>query len=135
MVKEQVRESKLMNELTNPNRFKVMDDGWIQDTATGLEWGPSSEKEMTLKAAEKYCAKLGGRLPDVHELHSLVDFTKESPAINTEIFKDTKSAWYWTRTRTAWNKDAAWCVGFSLGSVDLNYESSDYYARPCRASQ
>lgn len=135
MKKEQARESKFMSDLTNPQRFKIMEDGWIQDAATGLEWGPSSENYMTLKEAEKYCAKAGGRLPDVHELHSLVDFTQEEPAINKEIFKDTKSSYYWTRTRTAWNKNAAWCVSFFYGYVDSDNEGNGNYVRPVRVSQ
>ena len=134
MVKEQVRESNLMNDLNNPNRFKVLEDGWIQDNYTGLQWGPSSKEYMTLNKADKYCVKLGGRLPDVHELHSLVDYTKEDPAIN-EIFKDTKSSYYWTRTRTSWSKACAWCVGFYDGYVFNFDEDSGYYVRPVRVSQ
>lgn len=133
MNKEQEK-SQVIIAMQSPDRFKLSEDGWIKDAFLGLDWGPSSEEGLTFKKAEKFCADKGGRLPELHELHSLVDFTKESPAINP-IFKDTQSRWYWSATRTAWNKSARWVVGFFYGYVILDFEGLDFYVRPCRSSQ
>jgi hypothetical protein len=128
--------NKLMLALNSPDRFKIIDDGWVKDEVTGLDFGPSSEKTMNLADAIKYCEEKGGRLPEIHELHSLVDFTKNEPAINAGIFKDTKhDDWYWSGTKTAWRKDAAWCVSFCSGNVYFCYESNVFYVRPVRSSQ
>ena len=128
--------NKLMLALNSSDRFKILDDGWVKDEVTGLDFGPSSEETMNLEDAIKYCQEKGGRLPEVHELHSLVDFTKHEPAINTEIFKDTKhDDWYWSGTKCAWNGRAAWCVSFRYGGVNGDREGNDNYVRPVRASQ
>lgn len=127
--------SRLQEELSHPERFTVLPDGWIKDRFLGLDWGPTSEEEMELKDAEKHCASLGGRLPTVYELQSIVDYTKENPAINEEVFKDARPYYHWSCTRTAWNKKAAWCVSFYYGCVDCYRESFGFYVRPVRASQ
>lgn len=128
--------NKLMLALNSSDRFKIRDDGWVKDEVTGLDFGPSSEETMNLEDAIKYCQEKGGRLPEVHELYSLVDFTKHEAAINTEIFKDTKhDDWYWSGTKCAWNGRAAWCVSFGRGYVYFNFEYNVYCVRPVRASQ
>lgn len=128
--------NKLMLALNSPDRFKILEDGWVKDEVTGLDFGPSSEETMNLEDAIKYCANKGGRLPEIHELHSLVDFTKHEPAINTEIFKDNKhDDWYWSGTKCAGNGRAAWCVSFYDGDVCYYGEDNDNDVRPVRASQ
>jgi len=110
-------ESAFIKLLKDPNRFQKLEDGWVRDKLVGVEWGPTSKDTMTFKKAQEYCAKLGGRLPEVEELMSIADRTKHDPAINTDVFPDTKSSWYWTGTTHArWN-DCAWCVVFSFGGV------------------
>lgn len=128
--------SHFLKLLKDPNRFQKLEDGWVRDKLVGVEWGPTADKTMTFKQAQDYCEKLGGRLPEDHELASLIDRSKEEPAIiNKEMFPDTKSAWYWTSTQTAWRSDCAWCVGFYSGDVLATYKGSGGYVRPVRASQ
>ncbi len=133
-IKEQ--KSEFLVSLQNPKRFALLPDGWIKDGILGLDWGPSSEKRMEMKDAVKYCAGKGGRLPEVHELHSLVDFTKRQPACN-EIFKDMKhDDCYWTKTPLVGvSFKASWVVGFCLGYVYFNFENNVNYVRPVRVSQ
>lgn len=131
---ETVEQSPILTAMQSPERFKLLEDGWIKDVFLGLDWGPSSEEDMEFKDAEKFCADKGGRLPELHELHSLVDFTKEQPAINPS-FKDQQSSYYWSATRTAWSKTARWVVGFYFGGVDDGGEDVGFYVRPCRSSQ
>ena len=121
--------------LRDPNRFKKLEDGWVRDSLLGVEWGPSSTEEMTWKEAQKYCAKLEGRLPEVNELQSIVDYRKRVPAINTEIFPDTKSSWYWTATQYADVSGYAWIVSFYFGCVDSFYKDCFGYVWPVRSSQ
>jgi len=113
-------------------RFKRLKDGWIHDNELNLDWGPSSDNWMSLKDAEEYCVKQGGRLPTLKELHSLIDYSKYDPAANKKVFKDVKSSWYWSGMRTAWNAGAVWCVGFGRGSVSILGEDVDNYVRPVR---
>lgn len=121
--------------LRDPNRFKKIEDGWVRDSLLGIEWGPSSAEEMTWAKAKDYCANLGGRLPEVNELQSLVDYSRRDPVIDTTFFKDTKSSWYWTGTEVAGGSTSAWCVRFSYGYVGNFNKGNGYYVRPVRASQ
>ena len=117
-------------------RFKKLSDGWVLDKALGIEWGPTQKKEMDWKDAKATCELLGGRLPTVKELRSLIDYEKHDPAIDKDFFSDTKSSWYWTSTECAWNKSgAAWVVYFGYGNVGYNFKVSASYVRPVRASQ
>lgn len=119
----------------HPRRFVKLPDGWIKDLQFGIEWGPSSAKSMNLKLAEEYCRNVGGRLPTLEELKSLVRYDRHEPAIDTAYFTDAKHDYYWTSTKTAWRNDASWCVSFSSGGVNSYYEGSVNYVRPVRASQ
>ncbi|KAL3937888.1 MAG: hypothetical protein SGBAC_007086 [Bacillariaceae sp.] len=102
------------------NVFSVNDDcpDIIVDTATGLEWARSdSSIALDWDEALDYCIdmELGGytdwKLPDAHELHSIVDYSRSpdatgSPAIDS-LFDSTQIeneaghvdwGWYWTST-------------------------------------
>ena len=131
----EIKKGKFLKLLRDPNRFKTLEDGWVRDALLGVEWGPTSEKEMPWETAKEYCAKLGGRLPEVNELQSLVDYSKRSPAINADVFKDTKSSWYWTGTEVAGFSVLAWIVYFSNGYVGYYSKGTSSYVRPCRVSQ
>jgi len=121
--------------LRDSNRFKNLKDGWVRDSLLGVEWGPSSANEMDWKAAKEYCKKLGGRLPEINELQSLVDYRNYVPAINKEVFSDTKTSWYWSGTTHAGYSGYAWIVGFNGGYVSNYGKDSSYYVRPVRSSQ
>jgi hypothetical protein len=62
---------------------------------------------------------------------SLVDDTRLGPAINTDLFPDTKSTWYWTGTPCKWDEGsgenaARWVVFFVIGHVyyhDIYYDA------------
>ena len=136
MKKAKVKQVTFLSKLRDPNRFKKLPDDWVRDTMVGVEWGPSSDKYLTFSQAQEYCAKLGGRLPEVNELQSLVDYTKRDPAINKDLFPDTKSSWYWTGTELAGSASSAWCVYFFYGHVLYDSVKGDGgYVRPVRASQ
>jgi hypothetical protein len=136
-IKTKVEEivSPFLKLLSDPNRFQKLEDGWVRDKLCGIEWGPTSRSEMDFEDAQAYCAKLGGRLPEVNELQSLVDYSRKEPATNTDIFPDTKTSWYWSGTTQARYDDCAWCVGFNNGNVNNNNKDNDNYVRPVRASQ
>ena len=117
------------------SRFTQNEDGTITDNETGLTWSKETlAKDVTYDDALKVLGE-DWRLPTIKELFSLVDHTKESPAIDVEVFPDTKSDWYWSSTPAVWNGAAVWVVYFSYGLVgsDLRYNSA--CVRAVRAGQ
>lgn len=116
-------------------RFIKLPDGWIRDLNHGLDWGSSSSESMNFSEAKEYCKSVGGRMPTVDELQTILDRSMYNPTADKKVFKDVKSEWYWTSSKYAGNSSCSWCVSFFLGNVLYFFEDFDFYARPVRASQ
>ncbi|MCX8043456.1 MAG: DUF1566 domain-containing protein [Desulfobacterota bacterium] len=106
---------------------------WQQSSAPGTyNW----------QQALAYCENLDlagytdWRLPNIHELQSLVDVTRYNPSINTDYFPDTFSSFYFSSTTIKDNPAKVWTVIFSYGFVDLYYstkkQNAKYYVRCVR---
>jgi len=72
------------------------------------------------------------RLPNVRELESIVDAGRYSPAVDTSVFPNTKSSYYWTSTTYMPNDSYAWRVDFYNGVVYDVSKGNSYYVRPVR---
>lgn len=121
-------------------------DGTISDLRSGLVWqqcasgssgaGCSSGAAATYSwnNALAYCNALvlGGqtdwRLPNVKELHSIVDPARYSGAtINTTYFPATPAADFWTSTTLQGTPSMAWYVQFSVGIAMTSPALKDSY--------
>jgi hypothetical protein len=131
-------------------RFTDNGDGTVTDNLTALIWlkdancfGPG-----TWAGAFSDCAGLANgscgltdgssagnwRLPNVNELHSLIDLTQSNPALPSgHPFTDVSSYRYWSSTTSdgSW----AWYVGLAGGSVSSNDKEEGYYVWPVRGGQ
>ncbi len=120
----------------------------VTDRMTGLMWvkNPDAVKRDWFQAVD-YCENLDGssgrggytdwRLPNVRELHSLVDFENYSPALpDPHPFVGIIDFCYWTSTSVATDTHRAWWVEFRRGSSSyVDDKSVDYersYTWPCR---
>jgi hypothetical protein len=99
-----------------------------------------STKRVDHETAEKLAADcaLGGatdwRLPTVEELLLVCDRSKHDPAIDTDAFPGTKSDWYWTATRAAWDPaSAAWVVLLYYGGANSGHRGYDAFVRAVRS--
>lgn len=136
IIREEQSKSASKEVLKRSERFEQLKDGWVKDIKSGLEWGPSSSKKMNFKDAAQWCVSQGGRLPDVKELISLVDYDKREPAIDVAFFPDTKhDDYYWTGKTVAGYSGDAWAVYFRSGNVGYGDVDGSSYVRPVRASQ
>lgn len=102
-----------------------------------LEWSQTlcDGKHVNYADAEKAAESLGEgwRLPTRLELESILDLSRHDPAIDTDVFPDTESDWYWSSTPTAWNPSAVWIVSFSGGGVLDDPRLSGACARAVRS--
>ena len=113
-------------------RFTQNEDNTVTDNETGLTWTKETlAKDVSYDNALKVLGE-GWRLPTIKELFSLADHTCEAPAIDVEVFPDTKSDWYWSSTPTAWNDTAVWVVNFSYGDVSINHRNNFACVRAVR---
>jgi hypothetical protein len=124
-------------------------NGTIRDHLTGLIWlrdaGCLGQRDWAgaLTAANTLqsgaCGLTDGstagqwRLPNVRELHSLVNYGS-SPALPGghpfENFQSNSS--YWSSTTDVETDLGAWTVGFFYGNVGATYKANDYYVLAVR---
>jgi len=75
------------------------------------------------------------RLPNVRELHSLIDFSQSSPALPSGYFTDVKPNYYWSSTTFASVTTIAWYVYTVYGSVNGGATTNNNYVWPVRGGQ
>ena len=71
-------------------------------------------------------------LPTIDELQLLVDHERYNPAIDTALFRDIQSDWYWSKTPAAWSSASAWLVLFNSGLVSYGHRNSSGFALAVR---
>jgi len=101
------------------NQFVDNSDGTITDLATGMMWQKADDsKRRNWKDALAYAENLefagydDWHVPDVKELHSIVDYSRAAPSIDPIFNTTNKEGWYWTSTSFLDRTDIAICICF-----------------------
>ena len=141
-------------------RFIDNNDGTVADNLTGLVWlkNPSAFTVTTWSKALVACNKLSNgeaglrdnskpgdwRMPNVRELESLIDYSKQNPALPSgQPFQNVATGIYWTSTtvldtpKTIYRGaivNAAWVVDFSDGRVSDTEKTYETNLWPVRSS-
>jgi len=109
-------------------RFEVQQDE-VHDLGTGLIWQQAVASDLTWSAALQHCPA-GWRLPSLTEIQTIVDDTRQNPAI-FPMFNNTSSGLngtpnpvFWTSSPFAGDSSQAWYDTFYHGhsspqTVDL----------------
>jgi hypothetical protein len=111
------------------------------DVGTGLTWQAATAVEtggkstFTWLEAIAYCNSLntapalGGlsswRLPSLKEIWTIVDTGGFNPAIDTSVFPDTVSGFYWTSSPLPTQPSRAYPVEFGSGTGSINAPAVD----------
>ena len=120
-----------------PTGFKDNGDGSVTHALTGLTWQQAFVGKKTWTDAGPYCDKLtlagrtDWRLPTQTELLSIVDFTKQSPSIDSVMFPSTQTDHYWTASpgAPAYSGDVFWSCNFVDGYCNVGYPTEADYVR------
>lgn len=121
------------------SRFRARDDGIVEDSLTGLLWQQAEAANpmdwgQALQSAE--ALTLGGfqdwRLPNIRELRSLNDETRNGPSIDSTAFPGAKSARYWTSTLQNNRTTHAWFVEFISGITSQTPRETLLWVRAVR---
>lgn len=105
----------------NPPFFILNGNGTVTDTVTGLMWQKTDGGEMTIENATIYCdtLTLGGfsdwRLPNCHELFSILNHSKANPALNTTYFTASLAEYWWSSQKQANDASKVWCTNAGGG--------------------
>lgn len=114
----------------------------VYDSKTNLTWtrgvleGRRNWTEsLAAAAAVRLFGKDDWRAPTLEERLSINDYTRHSPALDTEYFAQD-SGWEWTSTPDAESPSVvAWFVGLGGGDSDRGLQSHVYRVRAVRAGQ
>ncbi len=122
----------------------------VTDAKTGLVWRRCAEgmvasltgctgtaTRFTHVAAMMHASSQSGgwRLPNVQELSSIADLSRQLPSIDIVAFPSTTLGYFWSSTPDATTSQAVWLVDFNEGGVFSNYRDNTNYVRLVRAGQ
>jgi hypothetical protein len=115
----------------------------VYDSKTNLTWSHSLvaggsrnwKDSLAAAAAVRLLGKDDWRAPTLEERLSINDYTRHSPALDTEYFAK-ESGWEWTSTPDAESPSgSAWLVFLGCGFSSRGSQSYHYYVRAVRAGQ
>ena len=119
-------------------------DATVTDLVTGLTWQVGYKGDVSWYGAKNYCETLTlngdkWRLPDTHEIRSLVDYGTADPAIDTTAFPDTPSEWFWGSKAVGLDNiglglESSWIVNFYDGFVEYTSRNNLYNVRCVKAN-
>ena len=142
---------------TPTSRFSVPGNGTVTDIKTGLMWKQCSEGQsgadcsaggaagyswagalqqaQAVNSSGGFAGFTDWRVPNVKELRSITERQCYNPAINSAVFPNTASTWYWSSSPVADNSGSAWIVPFGYGYDLWYYKYNDNYVRLVRSGQ
>jgi serine/threonine protein kinase len=116
------------------NDYRVNGDGTVTDLATGLMWQQAgSKKGLSFDRANRYIDLLNRdrfagfgdwRLPDIRELLSLLEQTRQNRNMYISPVFDSEQGWCWSANQKTQTPGAAWGVSFYDGLVGWYYNST-----------
>ena len=128
------------------------DDGGLHDKDNTYQWynsdistnggavgyendGKNTQAFTHAVNAQGLCGYTDWRLPEKQELQSIVNYGKESPAIDGAYFPNTRSSFYWSSSPVADYSNQAWYVYFDSGAIALYVKSDNNCVRLVRSAQ
>jgi len=100
-------------------------------TASSVTWAQA----LTSASTNTFLGHNDWRLPNIKELASIVERACYSPAINTAIFLEGSSTWFWSSSPLANSSDYAWNVHFNYGFDSTYSKSNNAAVRLVRGGQ
>jgi len=125
-------------------RFTDNGDGTVTDNLTGLMWSKNAniDGQKTWSDAIDWCNALdhGGysdwRLPNVRELHSLIDMGEYSPCLpDGHPYTNVQSSDYWSSSTPSYFTDTARHMIMDSGYVYSFSKTNTFYVWPVRRGQ
>jgi len=122
------------------NRYEISIDGLeVKDHQTDLIWqGNINKKIFTFDDALNYTSSINKntcgspwRVPSIHELQSLLDYSKYNPTSTFPMPKDNLDP-VWTSSLYAGDPNYAWIIIFYNGYIDLRERNSKFAIRLVR---
>jgi len=152
LVRSDQPESPLLNTARPDSDYVDHGDGTVTHIPTGLVWQSCAKGQTPLSSScngtantftfdqanalsDTFAGQSDWRLPTIAELQTLVDYTKEQPALNATRFPATPLLNFWSATASVSSSSDALAVHFSYGGTVLVSKTSAYPIRMVRTGQ
>ncbi len=138
-----------IKETTSNRRFQIINYGKeVKDKRTGLIWqrcslGQTFNGSKCIGQARTYnwqqalreTQAVGNnyRLPNIKELQSIIEESCHTPAVNTKIFPNTSTGWYWSASPNTKLNSEIWMLHFGSGNTYTGDRNIKYYVRAVRS--
>lgn len=129
--------------------FQDLGNGSVKDHATGLIWQKCSVGQSLPNCSgtattvlwtssflqcqnlniSNYAGRNDWRLPNAHELLSLLRIQQFPPYLDNSVFPNTPIGSYWTSTTYVENSVSAWSIDFGNGTIGPVSKSNTYRIR------
>ncbi|MFZ2726150.1 MAG: DUF1566 domain-containing protein [Methylococcaceae bacterium] len=106
---------------------------WVNSTCSGK--AQRLTYDDAIKLTSDFAGKTDWRLPTISELNTIVEYARYKPAINTTVFPNTPSDWFWSSSLAAHFSGTAWIVAFYYGNDNWSYKNYGYFVRLVRSGQ
>ena len=93
-------------------------------SAEDFTWQQALQRAQTLNSSGGFAGFSDWRVPNIKELHSLVEHQCFIPAINLTRFPNASYHWLWSSSAVAGNASFAWYVYFYDGYTSWNGKSN-----------
>ena len=93
-------------------------------TAAALTFGYTHEAALAKATSQALATNLAWRLPNVKELASIVERTKDNPPIDLIAFPATPISVFWSASPSVTDPTRAWYVGFDYYGFTSNFSRS-----------
>lgn len=119
-----------VSSVTADNRTGLM---WVTNPIdAGINGTYNWENAITICESLNYAGYTDWRVPNIRELVSIADYSRQSPAINTTYFLNAQNGYHWSSTTYVPATANTWGVAFSDGVMTTAAKTGVGYLRCVR---
>jgi len=127
-----VADQPVVEDSRNRSVWQGCGAGQTMDSCTGTKIQLSWQQSLA------YCENLDWgqhadwRLPNINELHSIIDARRYNPSMDPAVFPGTTAGIFWSSSSHVLQPDRAWTAGFTAGDVTDNLKTWNRFVRCVR---
>ena len=103
-------------------------------SAETFSWQQALQRAQTLNSSGGFAGASDWRVPNIKELHSLVEHQCFIPAINLTRFPNVSNHWLWSSSAVAGGTGSVWGVYFGDGNANRYLMGGDNQLRLVRSA-
>lgn len=124
-------EGQTFNDNSTPSNYL---DDQCDGSAQRYNWQAALDQAQLVNNTGGFAGHTNWRMPNIKELRTIIEYCRENPAINTEVFPSTPLySWTSSPVMNSPDRSRAWAIDFSNGVDNWNGRNSDGHVRLVRS--